>query len=288
MNKKFFRYFALIVFIGATSLMVGNIYVNEPARLALTNNTNQIISSNLSAASFTSLQPIKASTSQKSNRIAIKEIDPEYAADFSYDRILVGASHNIFVGKVIQQVGNKDRGVGPETQFQVQIISNIKGNLNGNVVVDQQGGYLNGVLYVVGGGNGSGDVVLPVKSVTSYLLQSGSTYLFATRYNSQLDWYTLNPYPTASKLLSNNSGLDITTLQNLSLNDSRVKQLKAAYPNEMLLTADVAHNNILNSYKQYFTAIDNATSSAANTSSSIDPSSESTTPDSIQATSTDN
>jgi hypothetical protein len=201
----------------------------------------------------------------------------------------------------MQQVGNKNRGIGPETQFQVQVISNIKGDLSGNVEVDQQGGYENGVLYVVGDGNGSGDVVSPVRAENSYLLQSGSTYLFATRYNPQENWYTLNPYPTASKLLSADSALSSLALQNLASSDTRVQQLKAAYPNEISLSADVAHNNAINNYQQFSTTIENTatmttafeatdTSSIASTSSFIVPITSSTesTMNISQATSTAN
>src|SRR5262249_51407771 len=61
-------------------------------------------------------------------------------------------------------------------------------------------------------------------------------------------WYTLNSFPTASKLLSDNSSLNTAQLQSIVAGDSRVAQLQAAYPHEILLAADIAHNNTLNSY----------------------------------------
>src|SRR6267154_990346 len=54
----------------------------------------------------------------------VKEVEMQYAADFSNDAVLVGASHNIFTAKVLQQIGTKDLGDGPETQFLVEIIEN--------------------------------------------------------------------------------------------------------------------------------------------------------------------
>ncbi len=173
----------------------------------------------------------------------VKQIDVQYAADFSDDRVLMGASHNVFVGKVIQQTGTKERGIGPETQYQVQIIDNVKGNLSGVVTVDQQGGYKNGVLYVVGG-----DTVAPAQDGSNYLLQTGSTYLFATRYNSSENWYTLNSYPTASKKLSTNTLLSVNSLKAIAKKDPRFMALQVAYQHEVPLDADVKHNNVLNSY----------------------------------------
>jgi len=167
-------------------------------------------------------------------KISIYIIDIQSAADFSDDKVLMGASHNIFIGKVTRQIGSKGRGIGPETQFQVAVIDNIKGDLHGTVTVDQQGGYKDGVLYIVD---------------DDYPLQPGSTYLFATRYNPQQDWYTLNPYPTARKLLSGDASALEADIKALSANDSRVQELKAAYPHEILLDADIKHNNTRNSYK---------------------------------------
>jgi len=178
------------------------------------------------------------------NKQKIVESDVQYVADFSNDKVLVGASHNIFIGKVVQSLGSKDLGNGPETQYSVEVIDNIKGNLQGNVTVDQEGGYVNGILYVIGD-----DASLPQKDDTNYLLQPGATYLLATRYNQKENWYTLNSYPTASKLLSSDSTMDYGQLKTLAEQDQRVQQLKVAYPNEILLDADVQHNNALNSYK---------------------------------------
>lgn len=159
----------------------------------------------------------------------------EYPVDFSNDEILMGASHNVFVGKVIKQTGNMGRGIGPETQFEIEVVLNIKGNLQGMVTVDQQGGYQDGILYYVQNG--------------TPLLKPGATYLLATRYNGEEDWYTLNPSISGSQFIINDNNLSIAKLQALAENDIRVKQLEAAYPNEILLEADVENNNALNSYQ---------------------------------------
>jgi hypothetical protein len=173
-----------------------------------------------------------------------RESQPSYAGNFADDKILMGASHNIFVGKIIAQVGNKHRKSGPETQFAVEVILNIKGNLSGRVVVDQFGGYENGILYTVDGG-------LPAQKNNNdpYLLQPGSTYLLATRYNKDENWYTLNSFATARKLLSRDEKLNGVEIASLSNGDERVRQLQSAYPNEVVLKADADRGNAKNAYQ---------------------------------------
>ncbi len=80
------------------------------------------------------------------------------------------------------------------------------------------------------------------------LLQPGSTYLFATRFNEKENWYTLNPHPNASKLITSDATLDIATLESLVAQDPKVLSLQSAYPNEVLLPADIANNRTLNSF----------------------------------------
>lgn len=181
------------------------------------------------------------SDSDSHQTLAIHRLEPLYAADFSNDRILVGASHNIFVGRVIAQSGTKERGIGPETQFRVEIVENIKGELSGEVTVNQQGGYKDGELYVVGEDEDS--------DPGSYVLREGSTYLFATRYSKTEDWYTLNPHPAASALISGEV-LEDAQLKELISRNERVAALGRAYPEEILIRADVVNENARNSFSQ--------------------------------------
>lgn len=189
--------------------------------------TNQ--NSNVSLGSFTS----------------VVNIEPQYVADFSDDRTLMGASHNVFTAKVIDQTTTKKQEGVVETQYKVEIISNIKGSLSGVVTVDQQGGYINGILYTIGE---TENPLTSNRKAKDYVLRPGSTYLFATRYNPEQNWYTLNPYPTASKLLSNDSSATKEVLNTVVEKDSRVQELKTAYSKEVLLDADIKHSNTLNSY----------------------------------------
>ncbi len=110
--------------------------------------------------------------------------------DVTDDRILVGATHNVFIGKVIAQTGNKSNtppaeagdtpGFSPQTQFSVGVLENIKGNLNGTITVSQYGGYeeedsVNRLVLIEG----------------DKLLKPGKTYLFATRFNDVDGWHTI-------------------------------------------------------------------------------------------------
>lgn len=99
-----------------------------------------------------------------------KTIEVQFLSGLEDDRIMMGAAHNVFVGTAVKQIGNRDTGLGVSTQFEVAVVHNIKGALSGSVIVDQQGGYENGILYTVEG---------------DPLLQPGSTYLLTTRYNEQ-------------------------------------------------------------------------------------------------------
>lgn len=174
-----------------------------------------------------------------------KEIHVQYAADFNDDKVLVGAAHNVFIGKVVKQIGEKKIGGVPETQFSVDVVSNIKGNLQGVVTVNQQGGYLNGVLYLVDGG----DVARPDNEQLDKLLQVGSTYLFATRYNESENWHTLIAHPNAKKLLSDTSELSDDQVSALIGQDGKVAALREAYKNEIPFESDVMMNNQRNSYQ---------------------------------------
>lgn len=167
----------------------------------------------------------------------------EYVADFSNDQALIGAAHNVFIAKVLRIKGSENRGFGPETQVEVEVVDNIKGNLRGVVTVNQEGGYEKGVLYVV-----ADDASGISKKPQEYLLQPGSTYLLATRYSAQNNWYTLISYPSAKQLVTHDPVDSEADLKSQANHDARVQALKSEYANEILLDADVKHNNALNSY----------------------------------------
>lgn len=180
-------------------------------------------------------------------------VHPSYVADFSDDRVLMGGSHHVFVGKVVKRVGGVELPGAPghpTTRFIVEVVENIKGNLQGNVLIDQEGGYSRGELLV----GESGDTLVPGSGYdNSYFLQPGSTYVMAVRSigaskNPQIG-HLLGLHPNSKKLLSSNPTLTPDELRILADQDEKVISFKNAYPNEILLDVDVKNGNALNSYR---------------------------------------
>lgn len=108
----------------------------------------------------------------------VKTVIQSNAFDTSNPRKLVGFSDNVFVGKVIEQIGSESLNGFPETQFKVEVLDNIKGVLNGTVKVNQQGGHKWNKIVLFEGDK---------------LLEVGQTYLFITRYLESQNWHTLVP-----------------------------------------------------------------------------------------------
>lgn len=110
-----------------------------------------------------------AQTNEREGGTKVSYSEDFYSFNVTDDRELVGAAQNVFVGKVIAQTGTT---TDPDlrTQFSVEVLENIKGNLTGTVTVSQNGGYENfeGKQYLI---ITEGDK----------LLEPGETYLFATR-----------------------------------------------------------------------------------------------------------
>ncbi|MCM3574161.1 hypothetical protein M3172_13275 [Mesobacillus subterraneus] len=117
------------------------------------------------------------------DNLVVREAHANFIDDFSDKRKLVGATDNVFIGKVIEQAGSKSLDGGPETQFTVEVISTVKGKLSGEVLVNQQGGYLE---------NEEGETELLLIE-DDQLLVPGETYLFATRYLESENWHTVVP-----------------------------------------------------------------------------------------------
>ena len=108
----------------------------------------------------------------------IVQIQGSSVINASDDRELSGFADNIFVGKVVAKISSKKLLQIPETQFKVQVLDNIKGELKGNVTVRQLGGQDGTKLYLHHG---------------DALLEPGKTYLFATRFLESEKWHTVVP-----------------------------------------------------------------------------------------------
>ena len=97
----------------------------------------------------------------------IAQID--YVINVSDDRELVGFSSDVFIAKVVKQVGTSTEPT-LQTHFSVEVIETIKGNATGNLVVNQSGGYEYMFVWKY-----------LVLEKGDELLQPGETYLFVTR-----------------------------------------------------------------------------------------------------------
>ena len=107
-----------------------------------------------------------------------KTIEHSSAFDISDPQRLVGWADNVFIGTVLKQDGAKSIDGIPETQFEVEVSDNIKGDINGTVIVNQQGGYKDDELILV---------------ENDQLLQEGKSYLFVTKHLEEEGWNTLVP-----------------------------------------------------------------------------------------------
>lgn len=117
-----------------------------------------------------------------------------YPFDVTDARQIVGDADNVFTGRVIEQVGTQElikSGAGvpaPRTLFSVEVQDNVKGNLDGTVVVSQDGGR---VEYAADrdypeAGVEQGDLVTQLVLIEGDpLLKPGQPYLFSTRQSQE-------------------------------------------------------------------------------------------------------
>jgi len=108
----------------------------------------------------------------------VRTIDTDSVIDTSDPRKVVGFSDNVFLGKVVKKISTKNLSHYPETQFEVQVLDNIKGEVKGAIKVNQAGGLEGDELFLMEGDK---------------QLIEGNTYLFATRYLAVENWYTVIP-----------------------------------------------------------------------------------------------
>lgn len=98
----------------------------------------------------------------------------DHGFDVTDDRLLVGFAKNVFVGRVTKKAGSDDSvssGI-PYTLFSIQVLENVKGNLDGAITVAQAGGYdpAAGCVMLMDGDE---------------LLKPGQDVLFVTRYDGR-------------------------------------------------------------------------------------------------------
>ncbi len=108
---------------------------------------------------------------------------------------MVGFATNVFVGRVVGEAGSEGAplsGPGekavPRTQFSVEVLKNVKGDLDGTVTVSQIGGY-------------DGEEGREVRVEGDSLSKPGKRYLFVTSYNREEGWYAVVAQPFGDVLV---------------------------------------------------------------------------------------
>jgi hypothetical protein len=148
------------------------------------------------------------------------------------DRVLAGVAHVVFVGKVTKKISQTMGETGPLTQFDVQVIQNIKGELSESIVINQEGGYRNGILSIV---------------ENQPLLQIGTTYILAARSDGKGNYLAI-PYPRAQIILTTDTTLSSAELTTLAATQTNVLAMEEAYRNEIPFQIDIELGNDINSY----------------------------------------
>ncbi|WP_420878986.1 hypothetical protein [Rhodococcus sp. (in: high G+C Gram-positive bacteria)] len=139
--------------------------------------------------------------------------EASWVIDIHDQRQVAGFADAVFVGKVLEQVGSAaDRSAIPETQFRVSVTEALKGELAEEVTVNQQGGT----------DPKTGEVLLLDDDP---LVEVGKTYLFATRYNADLDFYTVIPI-TGHAVLNDSNARGLQS-------DDAVERMRDAVANEV-------------------------------------------------------
>lgn len=117
---------------------------------------------------------------------------PAYSFDPEDERLLVGASTDVFVGSVKEQVGEKPLPVSgnepdnPRPQFAGEVQEGIKGGVADTVTMNQIGGYLK---------DGQKEHKHLILDEGDELLKPGQECLFATHFNEQEGWYQVMSQP---------------------------------------------------------------------------------------------
>lgn len=151
-----------------------------------------------------------------SDQIPVYERHADFVMDVTNKEEVVGNSENVFIAKVLNLESSIPTSNVPRTQFKVEVIQNIKGELNNEIIINQAIGY---------GIDQEGNKYME-KHEGQEFIKEGSTYLFATLHDENTDWH--NPVPIYGEINISNSEIENT-----------VKEYKLAFenqkPSELLL-----------------------------------------------------
>ncbi len=163
----------------------------------------------------------------------VRSIEVRLIDGLDDDRVLVGVSHVVFVGKITKKIGQTAGETGPLTQYEVQVIQNIKGTLVGSVILNQEGGYENGILSLVEGQS---------------LLRVGTTYILSARTDGNGN-YLVIPHPRGRIVVTTKSNLSLEKLISLAVADKNMIAMQNAYIHEIPFQIDIDKGNNFNSYE---------------------------------------
>ena len=106
-----------------------------------------------------------------SDRATSSSPDPIPATDASNDRELVGVAEHVFFGSVVEEI--RDKHPWPTAVYHVEVKEVFKGSLAEEAIVYQ--------------------AITDAKERTlgGYKLETGKTYLLATRFNAREGWHTV-------------------------------------------------------------------------------------------------
>ena len=135
--------------------------------------------------STTEQQPSRVESSD----VGSSDMEVRYAFDAMDPRELVGFATDVFVGQVAEEAGSEGAPLSgpdwralPQTQFSVEVLKNVKGDVEGTVTVSQTGGY-------------DEEEGREVRVEGDSLLEPGKKYLFVTSYNPEEGWYAVVAQP---------------------------------------------------------------------------------------------
>lgn len=162
-----------------------------------------------------------------SSVVAPTGFDARLIYDPTNDRQVVGAHQNVFTGKVVKDLGSTAYDAVPQNQYAIEVVYNIKGDLKGVVTVSQIGSFKE-----------DGSFVSLDEEGQQVTLNVGTTYVFATRYNTDMNWHVLSPHSSGIHVLSKDASLSSSQMLQLSRQDQRVAELEAAYKDEIIPVVD--------------------------------------------------
>ncbi|MEY3784010.1 MAG: hypothetical protein RLZZ230_332 [Candidatus Parcubacteria bacterium] len=165
--------------------------------------------------------------------------ESRYIADFTDMRNIIAFADNAFVAEVVRVIDNTESDGMPVTLYEVNVVHNIKGDLQGVVTVMQVSGY-----YETDKGR--------EKSVIGgEFLEVGKLYLLATGYDPIEDYYVINSHPNATKLLGTNIAENSEKQKEDIRKSDDVKEWENAYKNENKALRDVWKADRDNYYKEF-------------------------------------